>query len=170
MEVISKGYNHLLHGMAGLSGILIFSAFVMIVVDVLMRILGLEPFIFIMTTVEYILLWFTMLAAPYLLRIKAHVFIDAVTQFLPPSVKYAVAKIVYTVCIIACGIFCYNLFGLLIEAIQTGELDMRSYEVPIWLLFVPMPLCFAMCVVEFTRYLVGIDDMYSQSIEERDNV
>ena len=92
MGAISKIYDQLLFGMAGLSGVLIFFAFVSIVVDVLMRITGLEPFIFIMTMFEYILLWFTMLAAPYLLRIKGHVFIDAVTQFLPPAVKTFVAK------------------------------------------------------------------------------
>ena len=170
VEFITKGYNTILHGMAKLSGILIFSAFVMIVIDVLMRITGLEPFIFIMTTIEYIFLWFTMLAAPYLLRIKGHVFIDAVTQFLPPAIKSAVAKLVYVLCITGCCIYGYQLTGLLVEALQSGELDMRTYEVPIWLLFIPMPLCFFMCVIEFLRYLVGIDDMYSQSIQERENV
>ncbi|MEE2654599.1 MAG: TRAP transporter small permease subunit [Pseudomonadota bacterium] len=170
MGAISKIYDQLLFGMAGLSGVLIFFAFVSIVVDVLMRITGLEPFIFIMTMFEYILLWFTMLAAPYLLRIKGHVFIDAVTQFLPPAVKTFVAKLVYLLCITGCCIYGYNLMGLLLEAVQSGELDMRTYEVPIWLLFVPMPLCFFMCVIEFLRYLFGVDDMYSQSIEERENV
>ncbi len=156
--------------MASLAGVAIFSAFVMIVVDVLMRITGLEPFIFILTTVEYILLWFTMLAAPYLLRIKGHVFIDAVTQFLPPKVKTAVAKLVYLLGIIACYIYGYHLVILLVESIQSGELDMRSFEIPIWILFLPMPLCFFMCAIEFVRYLIGIDDMYSQSIQERENV
>ena len=170
MKKISAFYDQLLHGLARLSGILIFFAFVMIVVDVLMRITGLEPFIFIMTTFEYILLWFTMLAAPYLLRIKGHVFIDAVTQFLPSLLKKIVAKIVYLLCIIGCCIYGYHLLGLLVEAIQSGELDMRSYEVPIWLLFVPMPLCFFLCVIEFMRFLFGVDDMYSQSIQERENV
>ena len=170
MKKISAFYDQLLHGLARLSGILIFCAFVMIVVDVLMRITGLEPFIFIMTTFEYILLWFAMLAAPYLLRIKGHVFIDAVTQFLPSLLKKIVAKIVYLLCIIGCCIYGYHLLGLLVEAIQSGELDMRSYEVPIWLLFVPMPLCFFLCVIEFMRFLFGVDDMYSQSIQERENV
>ncbi|MGB0575750.1 MAG: TRAP transporter small permease [Alphaproteobacteria bacterium] len=170
MNIIINAYNKLLHGMAGLAGIAIFAAFVMIVVDVLMRITGLEPFIFILTTVEYILLWFTMLAAPYLLRIKGHVFIDAVTQFLPPVIKTAVAKLVYVLCIIGCCIYGYHLVILLQESLISGELDMRSFEIPIWILFVPMPFCFFMCAIEFCRFLVGIDDMYSQSIQERENV
>ncbi|MBK19495.1 MAG: hypothetical protein CMM52_11735 [Rhodospirillaceae bacterium] len=170
MDAIVKGYNHALHGMAALAGIVIFAAFAMIVVDVLMRIVGLEPFVFILTTVEYILLWFTMLAAPYLLRIKGHVFIDAVTQFLPPKIKWSVAKLVYILGITACLIYGYHLVILLIESIQSGELDMRSFEIPIWILFLPMPFCYFMCAVEFCRYLIGIDDMYSQAIQDRENV
>jgi TRAP-type C4-dicarboxylate transport system permease small subunit len=152
------------------SGITIFIAVVLIVIDVGMRILELDPLVFILTTVEYILLYFTMLAAPWLVRIKGHVFIDAVTQFMPPAVKRVIAKLVYLACIIASSIYCYQLIILLTEAIQSGELDMRSYEIPIWILFVPMPLCFFMCSIEFIRYLIGIDDMYSTAIVDRENV
>ncbi len=170
MSAIVKLYNYVLYGMAILSGISIFTATSLIIIDVLMRITGLQPLLFVLTTVEYILLYFTMLAAPYLLRIKGHVFIDAVTQFLPPTVKMVVAKIVYAACIVACSIYCYQLVNLLIESIQSGEIDMRSMEIPIWILFVPMPLCFFMLIIEFFRYLVGIDDMYSQDLLERENV
>ncbi len=156
--------------MAVCAGITITIAVVLIIIDVLMRITGLDPLLFILTTVEYILLWFTMLAAPYLVRIKGHVFIDAVTQFLPPVIKKAVAKIVYLACIVASTVYFYHLIILLAEAIESGEIDMRSFEIPIWILFAPMPLCYFMCVMEFGRYLIGIDDMYVQTIAERDTV
>ena len=55
-------------------------------------------------------------------------------------------------------------------ALQSGEIDMRSMEIPIWILFVPMPLCFFMLTIEFIRYLIGIDDMYSQDLVERETV
>lgn len=170
MELIVRLYNNVLYGMAIGAGITIFTAVTLIIIDVLMRITGFQPWIFVLTTVEYILLYFTMLAAPYLLRIKGHVFIDAVTQFFPPTVKMVVAKIVYTACIIACSIYCYQLVNLLTEAVQSGEIDMRSMEIPMWLLFVPMPLCFLMLIFEFLRYLLGFDDMYSQTLSERESV
>lgn len=170
MSGLVKIYNYLLHGMAICAGITIVTAVVLIVIDVLMRITGLDPLLFILTTVEYILLWFTMLAAPYLVRIKGHVFIDAVTQFFPPVIKKAVAKIVYLACIVASTVYCYHLIILFAQAIESGEIDMRSFEIPIWILFAPMPLCFFMCVIEFGRYLIGIDDMYDQTIAERDTV
>lgn len=170
MSGLVRIYNYVLYGMAYCSGITMFVAVVLIVVDVFMRITGMEPFIFVLTTVEYILLYFTMLAAPWLVRIKGHVFIDAVTQFMPPGVKKVVAKLVYVACIIASSIYCYQLIILLKEAIQSGELDMRTFEIPIWILFLPMPLCFFMCAMEFLRYLIGIDDMYSTAVEEREGV
>ena len=170
MSAVFRIYNYILKGMAVGAGITIFVAFILIVIDVLMRITMMDPLLFILTTVEYILLYFTMLAAPWLVRIKGHVFIDAVTQFFPPRVKKVVAKIVYLLCIIASAIYCYHVILLFTEAVASGEYDMRSYEIPIWILFAPMPLCFFMCAIEFGRFLIGIDDMYDQSITERENV
>lgn len=170
MNGLFKAYNYVLRGMAVGAGIAISTAVFLIIVDVLMRLAGLDPFLFILTTVEYILLWFTMLAAPWLVRIKGHVFIDAVTQFFPPHIKKIVAKLVYVACIIGSLIYCYHLVLLLLEAVESGEIDMRSFEIPMWILFVPMPPCFLMCAMEFGRFLIGIDDMYDQSVAERENV
>jgi TRAP-type C4-dicarboxylate transport system permease small subunit len=152
------------------SGVVIVTAVFLIVLDVLMRVLGLDPLLFILTTVEYSLLWFTMLAAPWLVRIKGHVFIDAVTQFLPPVIKKIVAKMVYFICIAAALLYGYHLYILLAEAIESGEIDIRSFEIPMWFLFVTMPLCFFMCAMEFGRFLLGFDDMYDQNLVERDSV
>jgi TRAP-type C4-dicarboxylate transport system permease small subunit len=170
VNAIVKGYNFVLNGMAVLSGILIFLCFVMIVVDVTMRIVGLHPPLFTLSVVEYILLWFTMLAAPWLARIKGHVFIDAVTQFLPAAVKKVVAKIVYSICIVTATIYGVHATGLFLVAWEKDMVDVRSIDMPLWTLYVPMPICFFMVAVEFVRYLIGIDDMYSQSPEEREGV
>jgi C4-dicarboxylate transporter DctQ subunit len=165
-----RAYNYLLHGLAVLSGILIFFVFVLIVVDVTIRTLGMIPPPFTLSVVEYVLLWFTMLAAPWLVRIKGHVFIDAVTQFLPGPVKLVVAKIVYAGSAIATAIYASRSFELLQTSWIENKVDVRSIDMPQWTLFAPMPLCFAMVSIEFIRYLVGIDDMYSQTVEEREGV
>ena len=167
MKSIVKAYNYILNAMAVIAGILIFAAFVMIVVDVLMRITGLKPPLFTIAVVEYILLWFTMMAAPWLVRQKGHVFIDAVTQFLPPVVKRAVAKLVYLICIISSTIYFIHTGGLFVSALQSGIIDVRSVDMPQWVLYAPMPVCFFFVVMEFGRFLIGIDDMYSDSIEAR---
>ena len=170
LDRLSRGYNVILNGMAAFAGILIFFSFLMIVVDVTMRIVGLIPPAFTISVVEYILLWFTMLAAPWLVRIKGHVFIDAVTQFLPAAVKKVIAKIVYAICTVAASIYCVHAAGLVMVAWQDSMVDVRSVDMPLWTLYLPMPVCLLFVAIEFARYLIGIDDMYSQSVDEREGV
>lgn len=170
MSMIVKGYNFVLHALAVCSGIVIFAAFLMIVIDVSIRILGFSPPAFTIAVVEYILLYFTMLAAPWLVRIKGHVFIDAITQFLPPVIKRVTSKIAYAICICSALTLCYFSAGLLIDAVNTGNLDVRGVDMPQWSLYLPMPLGFLMVAIEFLRYLVGIDDMYASAIEAREGM
>ena len=170
MSGIVRSYNWLLNALAVCSGIVIFTAFLMIVFDVSLRILGFSPPAFTIAVVEYILLYFTMFGVPWLVRQKGHVFIDAVTQFLPPMVKKVVAKIVYAVCIASSLTFCYFSAGLLIEAIENGTLDVRGVDLPQWALFAPMPLCFILVAIEFGRFLIGIDDMYGDRTDVRESM
>ena len=111
-----------------------------------------------------------MLAAPWLVRIKGHVFIDAVTQFLPKSLQTIIAKIVYSICIVSSSIYCIHAAGLFREAWVKDMIDVRSIDMLQWTLFGPMPLCFFFVATVFARYLTGVDDMYSQSISEREGV
>ena len=111
-----------------------------------------------------------MLAAPWLVRIKGHVFIDAVTQLLPKTVQRVLAKIVYLICVCSALVFCYFSLMLLVEAIQSGEVDIRGENMPLWLLLVPLPVCFFMVAIEFARYLIGLDHMYGDRTEVRANV
>lgn len=170
MGALTRGYNFVINAMAVIAGILIFISFVMIVVDVSMRIIDLKPPAFTSAVVEYILLWFAMLAAPWLVRIKGHVFIDAVTQFLPKLFQTIIAKSVYTVCIVSSSIYCVHALGLFLNAWEKNQVDVRSIDMPQWILFGPMPICFFFVATEFARYLIGVDDMYSQSIVEREGV
>jgi len=156
----SKAYNYVVNGMAVAAAIAVSIAFLLIIVDVLLRLVGVSPPAFTITYVEYILLYFTMFSAPWLVRVKGHVFIDAVTQLLPHGVKNILAKIVYILSICSALTFSYISFGLLADAIQTQNLDVRGVDMPAWLLFAPMPPCFLLVAAEFFRFLIGIDDMY----------
>jgi len=160
LKGIAKAYDFLIKGLAVCSGILIFVAFLLIVLDVSIRISGKSPPAYTIAVVEYILLYFTMFAAPWLVRIKGHVFIDAITQFLPRRVKRVLAKIVYAVCIGSSLVFCFVSAQLLLEAIQSGDLDIRGVSMTLWTLYLPMPLASLLIAIEFGRYLIGIDDMY----------
>jgi TRAP-type C4-dicarboxylate transport system permease small subunit len=153
-----------------LSGVVIFGVFVAIVVDVFMRIAGMQPWLYFSILVEYGLLWFAMLAAPWLARIKGHVFIDAITQLLPAAGRRVIAKLSYLICIVSSAVFAYYSLQLLIDALANSEIDTRAVDVPMWALLAPIPLSFFLVAIEFVRFLFGFDSMYGERTEVRDNV
>lgn len=168
MKALARAYDVLLQALAVCAAVVIFAAFVLIVVDVTIRILGFAPPAFTIAVVEYILLYYAMFAAPWLVRKKGHVYIDAVTHLLPPAVKRVTAKFAYLVCICASLVFCYFSTGLLIEAYRGGTIDVRGVDMPQWLLYLPMPLSFGLVAIEFGRYLVGLDDYYVERTDVKE--
>ena len=170
MKSLAAGYLAVLCGLRDLSGVVILTIFVLIVADVFMRLLGIPPWTYIAAIVEYSLLWFTMLAAPYLVRVKGHVFIDAITQILPPGPRRVIASFAYLVCIVSSLTFFWYSFELLIEAFASGQVDTRGEDMPLWILLLPIPPCFLLVAVEFGRYLIGIDTMYGDRVDVKETV
>jgi TRAP-type C4-dicarboxylate transport system permease small subunit len=170
MGRVAAAYLHLINLLKVLSGVIIFIVFILIVSDVLIRLVGLKPWLYSSVLVEYGLLWFTMLAAPWLARTKGHVFIDAITQLLPPAAQRVIAKFTYLVCVATSLAFSFYSFRLLLSAIAGHEIDTRAIDMPMWTLLAPLPPCFLMVGIEFVRFLIGIDTMYSNRTEVRDSV
>ena len=145
--------------------------FTMIVIDVSIRTLGFTPPSFTLAVVEYALLYFAMFCAPYLVRHRGHVVIEALVSTLPDVIRSALAKIVYVVCIAVSLLFAYYSLVLEIEALQSGNVDVRGIDMPYWLLFLPMALCFFLVALEFLRYLIGPYSYYTYDLSEvRDDV
>lgn len=170
MAFIAAAHVKLLNALRFLAGVVIFGVFLLIVTDVLIRLSGFKPWTYSSGIVEYGLLWFTMLAAPWLARAKGHVFIDAVTQLLPPLAQLIVSKIVYFVCVCSSLLVCYFSLDLLIDAIVSNQIDTRGEDMPMWTLLVPIPICFFLVAIEFTRYLLGFDSMYGDRTDVREGV
>jgi C4-dicarboxylate transporter, DctQ subunit len=169
MRRIAVAYLHFLDFLKALAGAVIFAVFALIVADVLMRLIGVQSWLYSSVLVEYGLLWFTMLSAPWLARNKKHVFIDAVTQMLPAPIQRAVAKLVYFVCVCVSFAVCYYASVLLVEAFAQHQIDTRAVDMPLWTLLAPIPLCFFLVGIEFLRFLLGFDSMYSSRTELRES-
>jgi TRAP-type C4-dicarboxylate transport system permease small subunit len=167
---IAAAYGHVINSLRVLAGIVIFAVFALIVGDVFVRLAGFQPWLYANILVEYGLLWFTMLAAPWLVRAKAHVFIDALTLVLPAALRQTLAKCVYVICICASLVFSYYSLRLLMESIAENQIDIRAVDMPQWILLAPIPLCFFLVAIEFVRYLIGPDSMYGKRADSTDNV
>lgn len=162
MSVLWRLYNVLLIGCVVLAGTLIAAGILIVVVDVTQRALGFQPFNFTVAFVEYVLLYFVLLCAPYLVRIKGHVTAEVLFTQLGTQAKKICEKIVYLICIVVSLVFAYEGGVLFDEAIRYGYVDERSVDVPYWALYVLFPISFTMIAIEFLRYLLGYDSMYER--------
>ena len=145
--------------------------FVMIVWDVTMRKIGLTPPGLTLTVVEYSLLYFAMCAAPWLVRNRGHVAIEALVTILPRPLQIVFAKLVYLLCMGTSLLFAYYSIILLAQALESMESDIRGVAVPLWLMFVSMPPAFILVALEFLMYLLGLRSYYNYDLGEvRDSV
>jgi len=170
MTLLARAYGWLIAGLAALAGVVIAAALVLIAVDVAIRATGFKPPAFTSAAVEYALLYFTMLAAPWLVRRKGHVSVDALVTRLQGLARTLVEKLVYLICVVVSLVFAWYAARLLIGAIESGQFDERAVDIPTWLLYLPMPFGFALVAVEFARYLFGLDTFYLSRGELRDSV
>ena len=173
MQVISRAYEWILDALKVCAEFVIFLVFVVIVIDITLTVLSgfntsIQPWAMSMGFVEYCLLWFTMLAAPWLARVKGHVYLDAVTELLPLEVRKVTAKITYVVAFCGSAAFAYFSALLFWEAYVEELIDERGADMFQWILYFPMPIGFALVAVEFLRYLFGFDDMYDKRTDARD--
>jgi C4-dicarboxylate transporter, DctQ subunit len=170
VQAISKAHAWLINALKVLSGIVVFAIFILIVTDVALNLLEIPAWQGTLGAVEYGMLWFTMLAAPWLARIKGHVFIDAITQMLNPSIQKYTAKIAYLVCICGASLSGYYSTELLIEAYVNQQIDERGIDLMNWWLYAPMPVGFFLVAIEFIRYLIGFDDMYGSRTDVKEGM
>lgn len=155
-------YTKFLYACVYVAGVLIVVGILLIVVDVCIRASGGKPPGFTVAVVEYILLYFVLLTAPFLVREKGHVLTDMVFKALPPPLRKIVEKLVYLLCIGTSMLFAVVGTILMIESIKLGYMDERSVDIPYWVLYALFPLCFTMIAIEFARYLFGHDSLYER--------
>ncbi len=153
-------------GLAWFACALIPCMFLMITIDVSIRSFGFRPPLFTSSVVEYALLYLAICSAPWLVRERGHVVIEALVAILPDAVRRVLAKAVYLVCASASFLFTYLCWGIFWDYVVGGELDVRGVDMPYWLQFLPLPLCFALVGLEFMMYFVGVRSYYSYDLGE----
>lgn len=161
MRSLIKAYDAVIVGLAVLAGAMVAAVFVMILYDVTLRATGFQPPIFTSALTEYALLYLTMLAAPWLVRTRGHVFVESFTLRLGRGARRVVERFVYLLCIALCLILSYYAVEQALDMASRGEEDWRSIVMPRWVLFAALPIGFVPAAVEFARFLFGRDSMYA---------
>ena len=115
----------------------------------------------VFTFAEFGLLWIVMAASPWLVRHRGHVFIELVTAALPPRIRDPFSRAVSALCVVICLVLVWYTFQGTLKAYRFGDAEMRSLDMPKWLLLGSMPIGFGLMAVQFARFVVGPVTMHT---------
>lgn len=161
MQILNRAYSALLYVMAFVAGATLVWLMVSVILSVLMRNMGLQPFAWLFTSAEYGILYMTMLGAPWLVREKGHVHIELVTSALSEGPRRIVSRTVAMACVAVCIMLAWKGYDLVTTNIERADYDVRAYYFPRWILTISFPLSFGLMAVEFSRFLFGKELMHT---------
>jgi len=148
-----KAYNAVLYGMAWCAGFLIAAMMVVITVDVVLRNLGFQSWAHFFTFTEYALLVVPCLGAPWLVREKGHIYVEILLMHLQPRPRRWLTRGIGLACIGICLVIAWYGFEVTLTDFLRAERDVRSFDMPRWLVVGWIPLSFLMMAIEFGRFL-----------------
>lgn len=154
--------------LAVLTMLLLGGLVLLITLDVSRRTLGAKPLSWTSDVAEYILLYATFLPMAAIVRDKGHVFVEFLRAALPPSAQRALERGVYAVCLVICVYLAWIASVHLVTAVRTGAYDTRAFDMPRWLVYVPMAIGLWLSSVEWLRFLLGRASLYDLDALQRD--
>lgn len=145
---MGRAYRLLLEGLAAAAALLLGATALAITLDVVARNIGWGSLPWILEVSEYVLPLATFLVAPWLLHRNQHVRLDMLLRAMPwlERVCNVIGLAVSAVLVV---------YGLrtIFNSAQQGAMVLKSVVFPEWWLYAPVPLCFALLLVEFGRRL-----------------
>lgn len=115
----------------------------------------------VFTFAEFGLLYIVMAASPWLVRERGHVFIELITAALPRNIQRGFSRFVAALCVVICLVLVYYTFSATAKAYNFGDAEMRSLDMPKWLLLGAMPIGFGLMAAQFSRFVFGAETMHT---------
>jgi len=139
--------------MAYVAGFLMAAMMVVICLDVVLRNLGYQSSAHFFTFTEYALLLVPCLGAPWLVRERGHIYVEILLMYLGAKARRRLTVAIGLACVALCAVFAWYGFGVAIFDYVHASKDVRSLDMPRWLVVGWIPVSFAMMGLEFARYL-----------------
>jgi TRAP-type C4-dicarboxylate transport system permease small subunit len=125
-----------------------------------------RPMAWSVSLTEYLLIYITFLPMPALVRGKGHVCADFIRTAMPRALQRSVETGVYVLCIAICTHLGWVALQGVIGSVQSGAYDVRTFDMPRWLIYAPMVLGLWLSALEFLRYLLGHDSIYALDVRQ----
>lgn len=125
-----------------------------IIGDVVLRNLGLHSIQALSALVEYCLLFSTMAVAPYLVRTHGHVAVQSFVETMPSALRNVVSQIGLVLSVALLALLSWRAAVIAVEVSQGGSIDMRSINIPGWVLYMMLSVGFGLMAIEFLILLL----------------
>ena len=151
--------------MAWFAAFLIAAMMFTITFDVVVRNLGYQSSAHLFTFTEYALLIVPCMGAPWLVREKGHIHVEILLMNVKPKARRRLMRFIGIACIAVCLVIAWYGFGITISDYVNNEKDVRSFDMPRWMVVGWIPLSFLMMAIEFARYVVRGEDFLASVVE-----
>ena len=115
----------------------------------------------IFTFAEFGLLYIVMAASPWLVRHRGHVFIELLTAAIPSPMQRGFSRFVSFLCVVICVVLVWYTWGATVKAYNFGDAEMRSLDMPKYLLLGAMPIGFGLMGLQFLRFVFGPETFHT---------
>ena len=161
---IDAAYSWVLRAMLGIAAAYLFLQMAAIVYVTLFRTFGwfYTPASF--AFIEYGFIYIMMLGSPWLVRTRGHVFIELITGSVGPRTRRWLSRSIAVACTLAC-LFLMVFGGVVAwQDFVRNEIDVRTIDIPRWIVTASLPVGFGLMAVEFARFVFGNDLMHPDKI------
>jgi len=139
--------------MAIVAALLMTAMMLVITLDVVLRNLGYQSSAHFFTFSEYALLVIPCLGAPWLAREKGHIYVEILLLAFSERLRARLTVAIGLVCIAVCLVIAWYGFQIAWRDFVQDEKDVRSLDMPRWMVVMWIPLSFLMMAIEFARFL-----------------
>ena len=157
LSALDTGYSFVVRAMFAAASLYVGMMMVVIIYYTSSRSLSIDYNQYSFTFIEYGFIYVLMLGCPWMVRQKAHVYIEMVTAALPAGPRTILSRLIAFGCFGVC----------LILAVYTGLLALEDYswnrydelrgqlDIKRWIIIAAMPVGFGFSALEFLRFVFG---------------
>lgn len=161
MRSIQFVYEKFLQAMVIIAGLTLVWLMIAVVLSVVQRNLGFQSWAWLFISTEYGMFYLTLLGAPWLVRKRGHVHIELLTASLPSQYLNVFSRLIALIAVLICAVLAFKGYELVALNLERGDLDVRAYFFPTWILSLAFPISFGLMAVEFARFVFGSEILHT---------
>lgn len=166
MQILEQGLKALSLVLFCLACALVGAILIVVSYDMMSRNFGWPSIVWAVNSVEYMMLFITFLVMPWLVRTRGHVSVAVLLQALPGQVRRRFETFLHILAAAICLYLAWRAGLRLEDAVRRGAMEIRSFDMPLWIVYVTMPIGLGLSGLEFLAFLLRRESFYDAHVEE----